>query len=149
MIDWKHQLGIHLLKQGALSYIITDDDKQENWYEEGKTKPQVDMVVFFKDHVRIIELKETSSLVRRRFRAKQIEKYLYLCGDTRYHVQFWAYLYWNKFGTIVGTKIDYVRSVKFYVDREENPIQFWTLLDEETEIPIKKRVEFRMKVNHE
>ena len=146
MIDWKQELGKNFLENDALSYIVTDDALKVSWGTVGKYKPQIDMVVFYKNHVRIIELKETSSIERRKVRTPQIERYYYLCKDTTYHTQFWVYMYWKSFHTIVGARIDNKIAVRFFVVKNRGVLDYW--VEEVKEIgPIKKqRVDFIMKV---
>lgn len=141
MSDWKQELGKRMLHHGALSYIITNDNEKVDWERDGQYKPQIDMVVFYRDHIQVIELKETNSMSHRKVRANQVERYYYFCKDTKYNTQFWVYMYWKRFRTIVGAPVNQNDTMKFFVTKNDGHVDFWYSNGNE-----RKRVEFRLKV---
>ena len=149
MTSWMHILGKYLLKHGALTYIISDEDVT-SWDGEEETKQKVDMVVFYKDHVTVIELKETDALHRKGIKFKQIERYYYLCRDTRYKTEFWVYIYWKEYDTITGVKMDRIENLQFYCidNKETSPGRaFYASIGVDPTTRIRKPVDFKMKID--
>ncbi len=146
MDDWKQELGKHFLQHSAMSYVVTDDDLKVSWGRQGRFKPQIDMVVFFKDHIRIIELKETDSESHRKVRTPQVERYYHLCKNVDYDTQGWVYMYWRTFNTIVGAQIDRIDEMHFFVEKKHKQVTFWVGKGDDPNTQLKQEVDFRMEL---
>lgn len=146
---WENELGKHFLKMGALSYIISDDRINDcSWDGEEQKKQKVDMTVFYPEKVVVIELKETEALHRKGIKFSQIERYYYLCRDTKFKTEFWVYVYWSKYNTIVGVKMDKVENLQVYaIDNQDGGLQFFASIGVNPETRIRKKVDFKLKIS--
>ncbi len=147
-MSWVHQLGKHLLNNGALTYIVADDPSVPSWDGEEETKQKVDMVSFYPDHVQFIELKETEALHRKGVKFKQIERYYYLCRDARYKTEFWVFVYWQHYKLITGVKMDKVENLQFYAIDTDGSLQFFASIGVDPKTRIRKKVDFKLKVEN-
>ncbi len=146
-MSWVNQLGKYLLKKGALSYIISDDIiNYQSWDGEEERKQKVDMVVFHNDHVQFIELKETEAKHRKGIKFKQIERYYYLCRDTRYKTEFWVYVYWREYKLITGVRMDRIENLHFYAIDTTGDLQFFASIGMNPATRIRKKVDFKLRV---
>lgn len=145
-MSWIHQLGKHLLKHGALTYLISDENPI-SWDGEEEKKQKVDMAVFYKDHITVIELKETDAKHRKGIKFKQIERYYYLCRDARYKTEFWVYVYWKLYNIVTGVKMDRIENLQFYAIDNKGALQFFASIGVDPVTRIRKKVDFQMKVN--
>jgi len=143
VIEWKHELGKHFLQHGALSYILSDENGDVSWGEDSHKKQQIDMVVYYKDHIRVVELKETDSTSHRNIKPPQIKRYQTLCGGTKYDTEFWAFVYWKRYRTITGYHIIGDDNIKFMVVKNDGYVSF---VIKEGQRKEKERVDFQMKV---
>ena len=143
MTEWKHELGKHFLQHGAMSYILSDENGDVDWGEDSNKKQQIDMVVLYKDHIRVVELKETNSTSHRNIKPPQIKRYQNLCTCTKYHTEFWAFVYWKRFHTITGYNITSEENTKFMVVKNDGYVSFVVKEGQRKE---KERVDFQMKV---
>lgn len=148
MTNWQDQLGKHLLKDGALSYMISNETPV-SWDGEEATKQKIDMVAFYPSHVTFIELKETEAKHRKGIKFKQIERYYYLCRDTRYKTEFWVYVYWQQYGLITGILMDKVENLQFFAIDNQGGLQFFASIGVDPATRIRKSVDFKLKVNNE
>ena len=145
---WIHQLGKHLLRHGALTYIISDENPI-SWDGEEQVKQKVDMVIFYKDHITVIELKETGAKHRKGIKFKQIERYYYLCRDAKYKTEFWVYVLWKEYNTITGVKMDRIENLQFYcIDNRESSSErtFYASIGVDPSTRIRKKVDFILSV---
>ncbi len=146
-MSWANQLGKYLLKKGALSYIISDDIiNYQSWDGEEERKQKVDMVVFHSDRVQFIELKETEAKHRKGIKFKQIERYYYLCRDTRYKTEFWVYVYWREYKLITGVHMDRIENLHFYAIDTTGDLQFFASIGMNPATRIRKKVDFKLRV---
>lgn len=145
-INWIHQLGKHLLKYGALTYLVSDEDPI-SWDGEEETKQKVDMVAFYKTHVTVIELKETDAKHRKGIKFKQIERYYYLCRDAKYKTEFWVYVYWKEYNMITGVRMDRIENLQFYAIDNKGGLQFFASIGADPETRIRKKVDFEMEMD--
>ena len=144
-MNWIHQLGKHLLKHGALTYLISDEDPI-SWDGEEENKQKIDMVVFYKTHVAVIELKETDAKHRKGIKFKQIERYYFLRRDAKYKTEFWVYVYWKQSNMLTGVKMDRVENLQiFYIDNKGSPM-FYASIGSDPATRIRKPVDFKMEV---
>ncbi len=148
-MNWVNQLGKHLLKNGALSYMISDESDPVSWDGEEKNKQKMDMVVFHGDHVQFIELKETEAKHRKGIKFKQIERYYYLCRDTRYRTEFWVYVYWREYGLITGVHMDKIENLQFYYIDNNGAPTFYASIGVDPATRIRKKVDFILKVKND
>ena len=147
-MTWIHQLGKHLLKKGALTYLVSDEDPI-SWDGEEEIKQKVDMVVFYKDHVTVIELKETDAKHRKGIKFKQIERYYYLCRDAKYKTEFWVYVYWKEYKMLTGVKMDRIENLQFYAIDNKGGLQFFASIGVDPATRIRKPVDFKMVLNED
>lgn len=147
-MNWPHQLGKHLLKEGALTYLISDEDPI-SWDGEEATKQKIDMAVFYKDHVQFIELKETEAKHRKGIKFKQIERYYYLCRDAKYKTDFWVYVYWQEYNLITGVLMDKIENLQMFAVDTDGTLQFWASIGVDPSTRIRKKIEFKLKVEHD
>jgi len=145
MTTWPHILGKHLLKHGALTYLVSDEDPI-SWDGEEESKQKIDMSVFYKDRVVVIELKETDALHRKGIKFKQIERYYYLCRDTKYKTEFWVYVYWKNYNILTGVKMDRVENLQFYAIDNKGGLQFFASIGVDPATRIRKKEDFKMEV---
>ena len=145
MINWAHKLGKHLLNEGALSYIISDEDPT-SWDGEEELKQKVDMVAFYEDHVDVIELKETEAMHRKGIKYKQIERYNLLCNNAKYQIDFWVYVYWREYNTITGVKMDRIENLQFYAIDKDDGVAYYASIGVDPETRIRKVVDFKMEL---
>jgi len=144
-MSWAHQLGKHLLTKGALSYMISDEDPI-SWNGEEELKQKIDMTVFYKTHVTVIELKETDAKHRKGIKFKQIERYYFLRRDAKYKTEFWVYVYWKQYNMLTGVKMDRVENLQiFYIDNKGSPM-FYASIGSDPATRIRKPVDFKMEV---
>jgi hypothetical protein len=141
MIDWIHQLGKHLLKEGALTYIVSDENPI-SWDGIEETKQKIDMVAFYPDYVSMIELKETEAEHRKGIKFKQIERYSFLCQHIIYDTQFWIYVYWHKYNLITGVLMNSVENLQFYAIDHEGETKFFASIGSDPATRIRKDVDF-------
>lgn len=146
-MNWVNQLGKYLLKKGALSYMISDESDSVSWDGEEEKKQKIDMVVFHDDCVQFIELKETDAKHRKGIKFKQIERYYYLCRDTRYKTEFWVYVYWREYKMITGVHMDKIENLQFYAIDTTGDLQFFASIGVNPATRIRKKVDFKLKVN--
>lgn len=146
MTNWEHQLGIHLLNEGALTYIVSDDN-QVSWDGKESIKQKVDMVAIFSNHIRLIELKEADSERKRGIKFQQIERYYYLCRDMKYNSEFWVYVYWHKYNIITGVKINKLENLNIYAIKE-NGLDFYASIGINSETRITKPVDIKIRLNN-
>ncbi len=140
-----HSLGKFLLKHGALTYLISDENAV-SWDGEEETKQKVDMAVFYKDHVTLIELKETDAKHRKGIKFKQIERYYYLCRDAKYKTEFWVYVYWKEYNILTGVKMDRIENLQFYSIDNKGGLKFFASIGSDPTTRIRKPVDFKMEV---
>lgn len=145
-MNWIHQLGKHLLKHGALTYLISDEDPI-SWGGEEETKQKIDMAVFYKTHIAVIELKETDAKHRKGIKFKQIERYYYLCRDAKYKTEFWVYVYWKEYNILTGVKMDRIENLQFYSIDNKGGLQFFASIGVDPATRIRKPVDFKMEVS--
>jgi penicillin-binding protein-related factor A (putative recombinase) len=138
-------LGKHLLKKGALTYLVSDEDPI-SWDGEEETKQKIDMVAFYKDHLTVIELKETDAKHRKGIKFKQIERYYYLCRDAKYKIEFWVFVYWKEYGLITGVKVDRIENLQFYAIDNKGGLQFFASIGVDPATRIRKKVDLELKV---
>jgi len=151
MTSWKHKLGKHLLKEGALTYMISDEEAETvSWDEEGKTKQQVDMIVLYNDHMEVVELKETDAPFRKGISFKQLERYDNLCHDIKFKTDFWAYIYWKEYDIITGVRMQKLGNMQFHVARNKDDVpEFFVTLGMDPKNRIRKRVDFQLKIKND
>lgn len=146
MINWKHELGHQHIKKGALSYIISDEGTADLNGEE-EAKQLADMVVFYKDHLDIIELKETTNTFRKAVSYRQIARYQHLRDAFKGKTEFWVYVYWNQYGYIVGTNMHTTDSLNFFaVKGEEDKLNFVVSVGTDEKTRYEKKVDYILKV---
>ena len=143
MVEWKHELGKHFLQHGALSYVLSDENGDIDWGPYSSNKPQIDMVVLYKDHIRIVELKETDSSSHRNIKPPQIKRYQDLCATTKYNTEFWAFVYWKRMRTVTGYHITGEENTKFLVVKNNGYVSYVVRKGESKE---RERIDFQMKV---
>lgn len=143
MMSWIHQLGKHLLKHGALTYLVSDDDPI-SWDGEEETKQKIDMVAFYKTHVAVIELKETNAEHRKGIKFQQIERYYYFRRDAKYRTEFWIYVYWKKYNIITGVKMDRVENLQIYYVDNKGSKMFYASIGSNPATRIRKPVDFKI-----
>jgi len=149
MINWQHQLGSELIKRGALSYIISDEGITD-LHGEGSKKQLVDMVVFYKDHIQIIELKEKLGRYRKGVNFKQIQRYKYLCDAFKGKTEFWVFLHWKKHGYVVGSRINTVDSINFYaIENDNDKPHFYVAVGKGEATMVEKKIDFILKIKEE
>ncbi len=143
-MTWVHELGKHLLRKGALTYLVSDEDPI-SWDGEEEVKQKVDMVVFYKDRVTVIELKETDAKHRKGIKFKQIERYYYLCRDAKYKTEFWVYVFWKNYNILTGVKMDRIENLQFYCIDDRGPNSertFYASIGVDPNTRIRKKVDF-------
>lgn len=145
-MTWVHELGKHLLRKGALTYLVSDEDPI-SWDGEEEVKQKIDMVVFNKTHITVIELKETNVKHRKGIKFKQLERYYYLCRDAKYKIEFWVYIYWKEYNTLTGIKLDRHENLQVFVVDKDNGIQFFASIGSDPATRIRKPVDFKMQMN--
>lgn len=146
MLDWKHQLGHEFLTKGALTYIISDEgDADLDSGTEVKQLP--DMIVIYKDHVEIIELKETNNTYRKAIKYTQVARYQHLREDFKGKSEFWAYVYWNQTGYITGSFIRQTDSINFFTEDSggERP-DFKVSIGTDKKTRVEKKVDYILKI---
>jgi len=95
-------------------------------------------------------LKETNSLYRKGVSYKQIQRYYDLCNSIRYRTEFWAYVYWREYDTVVGIRMRELSNLQFHVVSDENkPPDFFVTMGDNPKKRIRKRVDFTMKIKPE
>jgi len=146
MTSWMHQLGKHFLKEGALTYLISDEE-QCSWNGEEKTKQKMDMVALFPEHLRLIELKETEARHNKSVKFTQIERYYFICRDAKYKTEFWVYTYWSAYKIITGVRMDRVDNLQFYALERNGNIEFYASIGVNPATRIRKKVDFKLKIN--
>lgn len=146
MLDWKHQLGHEFIKKGALTYIISDEGTADLNGEE-EVKQLADMIVFYKDHLKIIELKETTNTYRKTVSYKQVSRYQHLREDFKGRTEFWVFVYWNQYGYITGSYIRETDSLNFFAKPNglEAPTFILSIGIKENE-RVEKKVDYVLKV---
>lgn len=145
-MDWINQLGKHFLKQGALTYLITESDKNISWDGEEANKQKVDMIVIYSDRVVFIELKQTIAIHRKGIHYKQIERYHYLLRDSKFRSEFWIYVYWTKYDIVVGVKMDKVENLQVYALDNQGGLKFFASIGMNPDTRIRKKVDFKMEI---
>lgn len=148
MPDWVNEMGKHFLNEGALSYIVSDENPI-SWDGEEERKQKIDMVIFFKEYVNIIELKQTDALHRKGIKFKQIERYYQLQNNTTYTIRFWVYVYWIRYKTIVGVLMTEKENLQFYAIDKDNGINFYASIGSDPTTRIRKDVDFKLVLNNE
>ncbi len=146
-MNWINQLGKHFLKSGALTYLV--EESYESWDGEEATKQKPDMIVLFPNKVVLVELKETDALHRKGINFKQMERYHYICRNTRYEAELWVFTYWKKYDIITGAKMDKAENLQFYaIDNKDNQgdLQFFASIGVDPSTRIRKKVDFMMRV---
>lgn len=142
---WIHNLGKYLLKRGALTYLVSDEDPI-SWDGEEETKQKIDMAVFYKDHITLIELKETDAKHRKGIKFKQIERYYYLRRDAKYKTEFWVYVYWKEYNILTGVKMDHIENLQFFAIDNKGGLKFFVSIGSDPATRIRKPVDFKMEV---
>jgi len=135
-MNWMHKVGKQLLKEGALTYIITDDAKS-HWGDYEETKQKTDMIALYNDHVRIIELKETINLHTLNIKYKH---------NTNYETRFYAFVYWKEYNIITGTLIENNGNLQFHAIDTSGELRFFVSIGEDPKTRIKKEVEIKIYV---
>jgi len=146
MIDWKHQLGHEFIKKGALTYIISDEGNADLNGEED-VKQLTDMIVFYKDRIKIIELKETTNTYRKAVSYKQVSRYQNLRKDFKGRTEFWVYTYWNEYGYIVGSHMRTIDSMNFFaISNGKNKVDFVVSIGTDEKTRVEKKVDYILKI---
>jgi len=146
-MTWIHQLGKHLLKEGALTYMVSDE--VPSWDGEEEHKQKVDMIAIYPKHLSLIELKEVDARYCKRIKFKQIERYYYLRRDIKYKTEFWVYVYWHRYGVVTGALINKVESVNFYAIENKGEMNFYVSIGLDPETRIRRTVDMKMRVENE
>ena len=145
-MTWIHFLGKYFLKQGALTYLVSDENPL-SWNGEEQYKQKIDMAVFYKDHIAVIELKETNALHRKGIKFKQIERYYYLRRDAKYKTEFYVFVYWKEYNILTGVKMNRIENLQFYAIDNKGGLQFFASIGSDPATRIRKKVDFKMEVS--
>ncbi len=147
MNDWMHQLGKHFLGKGALSYLISNEDSTLSWGDEEGIKQKVDMVIFYPNHIELVELKESDSKHRRKTIFKQNERYYNLREQMNYKTEYWIYVYWKQYKIITGTLLNEPKNCQFFAVDHTGIVEFYTSIGLNPETRVSKKVDFLLRIN--
>jgi len=121
-VIWSEKLGVYLINQGALSFVIEPDIYRSWGAQIEKAHQRIDMIVLNKDSVDIVELKETVSDKRKSIKERQISRYQLLVSNVHYKIRFAIYVHWKQYNCITGI---YVPDITNVIIRTDDGVSFW------------------------